>query len=431
MAEILLALWWLPIPIAVIIIFRGWWLSSKINQYISSIEWVILEIRIPKDNLKSIKSMEQVFASLHGTYSQGIKRRERWFQGKVEDWISLEIAGFAERIHFYIRIPKKYRKLVEAAFFSQYPDAEVEESEDYTNLLPRNLPNEEFDIWGTDYVLARDDAYPIKTYPNFEQMLQFEELSIDPLATITEVISNLKNDELIWLQFLIRPLGPEWIAKTKGTVNELTGKSGKGGKGIIDSLIEFARNLISAPVIHPEWSEGTSTPSVQERLTPGKQDTVKAVEGKMSKLAFDAIFRFIYIDKKSEFTGENVTAVAGAINQFAALNLNSFKPNMKTITIITKVSRLFNRKANLLRRKKLLYEHYLYRDIAQPRPFRYGLKLKTSILNAEELATVYHPPLAMVTAAKLRVLETRKGEPPINLPLIEESISKEQIANGE
>ena len=185
-------------------------------------------------------------------------------------------------------------------------------------------------------------------------------------------------------------------------------------------MTEFLGNLFKAPMAHPEWAEGGSTPSVPDRLTPGKQDIVKAVEGKMSKLAFDAVLRFIYVDKKSEFTGENVTAVAGAINQFATLNRNAFKPNMKTITIITKVSRLFNRKVNLQRRKKLIYEHYLHRDIAQPPPFRFGLKLKTSILNVEELATVYHPPMAMVSAAKLGVLETRKGEPPINLPIVEE-----------
>lgn len=362
--------------------------------------------------------MEQVLASLHGTYSQGIKRRERWFQGKVEDWVSLEIAGLAQGIHFYIRTAKKYRKLVEAAFFSQYPDAEIEEVEDYTHLLPRDLPNNEFDIWGTDYVLARDDAYPIRTYPNFEQILQFEEMSIDPLATITEVISNLKNNEMIWLQLLVRPIGPEWASRAKGVIDELTGKRA-GGKSLMESSTEFTRNLVKAPVVLPEWS-APSAPSAPERLTPGKQDTVKAVEAKISKLAFEATLRFIYIDKKDEFSGENVTAVTGAINQFAAMNLNAFKPNMKTITIPSKVSWFFNRATNLLRRKKLLYEYYLCREIAQPRPFRHRLKLKTAILNAEELATVYHPPLAMVTAAKLRVLETRKGEPPVNLPLVEE-----------
>ncbi len=420
MVEILLGLWWLPIPAAIVIVFRGWWLSSKINQYINSIQWVILEIRIPKDNLKSIKSMEQVFASLHGTYSQGIKRRERWLQGKVEDWISLEIAGFAQGVHFYIRIPAKYRKLVESSFFSQYPDAEIEEVGDYTNLLPRDLPNNDFDIWGADYVLAKDNAYPIKTYLNFEQILQFEELSIDPLSTVIEVISNLKNNELVWLQFLARPTGNDWTGSAKEVVGKLTGKKGGGGKGFFNSTVEFSRNLAAAPIVHPEWGGGESSPTPPERLTPGGQDTVKAIENKMSKLAFEVILRFIYVDKRDEFSGENVTAVIGAINQFAAMNLNAFRPNMATITIPSKVSLLFSRQRNLLRRKKLLFQHYLFRDIAQPPPFHFGLKMKTSILSVEELATVFHPPLATVTAAKLRVLEVRKGEPPVNLPLVGE-----------
>jgi len=182
--------------------------------------------------------------------------------------MSLEIVGFAQGVHFYIRVPKKYRKLVESAFFSQYPDAEIEEAQDYISFLPPDLPNHEFDIWGTDYVLARDNAYPLKTYPYFEQILQFEELSIDPLATITEVISNLENNELVWLQLLIRPIGSEWTSRAKGVVDELTGKG--GGKSIMDSLIEFGRNLMKAPISHPEWSGSEGAPSPPERLTPGK-----------------------------------------------------------------------------------------------------------------------------------------------------------------
>jgi hypothetical protein len=42
---------------------------------------------------------------------------------------------------------------------------------------------------------------------------------------------------------------------------------------------------------------------------------------------------------------------------------------------------------------------------------------KTSILCTEELATVYHFPIASVGAPMLRRVETRKGEPPSNLPM--------------
>ncbi len=416
MTEFILTLWWIPIAIAIIWVARNIWLIFKIADYIEAIEWVTLEVRIPKDNLKTIKAMEQVFASLHGTYSYGIKRWDRYFKGKVEDWMSLEIAGFSHGVHFYIRCPTKYRKLVETAFFSQYPDAEIEEAEDYTGLLPANLPNNDFDIFGTDFVLARDNAYPIKTYPAFEHPV-VEEQSLDPIATIAEVMSNLKNNELIWLQLLVRPTGNEWTKTAKALIDRLTGK-GKGG-GFFDSIIEFVRNLLMAPLELPVWGGGDKPVAPAERLTPGKQDIIKAIEAKLGKLHFEALLRFIYIDKKDEFTDENITAVMGSIRQFAALEMNSFRPNLKTMTIPRAVGKLF-RKERLSRRKQLLYWHYLNRDMPQLSPFRFPLKFQASIFCTEELATVYHPPLSVVTPTKLKVLESRKGGAPVNLPVIEE-----------
>ncbi|MBI5731892.1 MAG: hypothetical protein HY982_00850 [Candidatus Magasanikbacteria bacterium] len=41
---------------------------------------------------------------------------------------------------------------------------------------------------------------------------------------------------------------------------------------------------------------------------------------------------------------------------------------------------------------------------------------KASILNTEELATVFHFPIVTVESPLLRRLETRKGEPPANIP---------------
>jgi hypothetical protein len=43
-----------------------------------------------------------------------------------------------------------------------------------------------------------------------------------------------------------------------------------------------------------------------------------------------------------------------------------------------------------------------------------------SILNIEELATVFHFPLAVVSTTELEKVESRKGSPPTSLPIIEE-----------
>ncbi|MBI1838974.1 MAG: hypothetical protein HYR95_01585 [Candidatus Colwellbacteria bacterium] len=129
---------------ALIIIIRNWWLISIRRKFIENIKWETLEIKIPKDNLKSPKAMEQVFSSLYGTYSGGIKRKDKWFKGKIEDWMSVELVGLAHGIHFYIRFPVNYKDLVKSAIFSQYTGAELHEVEDYTSMFGLDLPNDEY-----------------------------------------------------------------------------------------------------------------------------------------------------------------------------------------------------------------------------------------------------------------------------------------------
>jgi hypothetical protein len=335
--------------------------------------------------------------------------------------MTLEMRADAAGIRFYLVIPAKYRNLAESAFFSQYPDAEIEAVEDYTRLAPPDLPNEKIDLFGTDFILAREDAYPLKTYPAFEPERTDRTLErvIDPLAPLFEVMSNLRESEAIWLQLLIRPTGSEWVKKAEGVVNKLAGKKEEKKGGLLGLPVEFIRNLLLAPIWHPQWGEAAAPAATSaERLTPGKQDALRAVENKFNKLAFEATLRFIYFDDKDAFSPHNVSAVMGAMRQFSDPQLNSLRPNIDVLTSAAVVGR-FSKEKKLWLRKKWLYYHYLQRSLPQPVFFHRGLRLKTSILNTEELATLFHPPLAVVTAAKIPVLESRKGGPPTNLPIIE------------
>lgn len=419
--DLLSLAWWIVIPLLVFVAIRDFWLVRAVTNYLKSLEWVTLEFVIPRENIKPIRAMEQVFVSLHGTYSFGIPLSKRFFKGVVEDWMSLEIVGHAGGVRFYIRAQKKYRNLVESAIFSQYPDAEIREVEDYTSQAPRNLPDSTYDIWGADYILAREDAYPLRTYKEFEELTRSErdeEKKTDPIATIAEVMSNLKKNEMIWLQLVIRPTGGEWREKAKGVIEEVLGKKSGGGGLFGGGLGEFFQNLLNAPFQHPQWSGGGDSPSPPPSPTPGKQEILKAVENKTSKLAFEGLLRFIYIDVRSEFTGENVSAVLGALRQFGTPHINSLAPNMKTITIPKLTSKLpWRRKQMLLRRKKQLFRAYVERALPQKTMQAYQLKLKTSIFSTEELATLFHPPISAVRAPRLHPVEARKGSPPVDLPI--------------
>ena len=407
-----------------VIFGRYFWLIRIRKKFIEDIKWVMLEIKIPKENLKSPKAMEQVFASLHATYTSGIKRIDKWRLGKVEEWMSLEMAGFAHRIHFFAYVPEKYRTLVEASFFSQYPEIEIHEAEDYTGKFGDDLPNDTYDIFGTDFILAKENYYPIKTYQFFEENV--EERRLDPISNIFEVMSGLKEDEMIWLQLLIRPTGNTLVSKADELINKIMGRAAKAPSGIGNELIKFITSFATAinPLHSAEGAASSKSSSAEKPIdkkapTPGEQEILKAVENKISKLCFEVIWRFMYIDKKDSFVASNVTATMGAMKQFSTQNLNSFRPNSGTITTPRASGKIF-RKRKLLKRKKKLFMSYLKREMPLEPKIPFVLNFKTSILSIDELATLYHPPIISVGAPSLRHLEAKKGSAPSNLPIAED-----------
>src|SRR3989338_2107936 len=281
--------WWLVVPLAVLVFARDWWLIDITERYIENIKWVLLEIVIPKENVKSVKAMEQVIAALHGTYSFGIKRIDRYRKGKVEDWMSLEMVWFSEGVHLFIRTPQIHRHLVESAFLSEYPDAEILEADDYIQRL-REKSFSDRDIFGTDFVLVKPDHFPLKTYEYFED--QTEERMLDPLATITEVMSTLKNNEAIWLQLLIRPTGDAWRIKAQEEIDDILGVKKGPAPSVLGNVAKDAgdvlKNLPSALVTVPIFDPAAEVkPSSPKPASPASQEKIKSIYNKMSKNAFE------------------------------------------------------------------------------------------------------------------------------------------------
>lgn len=404
--------WWVILPLGLFFIWREFWLWGLNQLWMSKIKWVLLEIKIPKEILKTPRAMENVFSTLHGIYAKEIGFEDRYFKGESDYWFTFELVGYAGGVHFYIRCPEHNRNLVESALYSEYPDAEIHEAEDYTELMPETLPNTTYDIWGQDNILAKESPYPIRTYEFYESTIT--EQRLDPLAAITEVMSRLKEGEAIWLQYLIKPVSDKWKEEGEELRDKIMQrKAAKSPDGFIEGIAHFIRNLVTAPIEHPVWPGATreeKTPST--RLSPGEQNVLKGVENKISKLGFETVVRFIYIDRQDSFSPANIAAVNGAFKQFNTLDMNSFRPIGDTITYVTSRKLTFKswfRKRRIFYRKRNIYEMYKLR----------WFPYKSSVLNTEELATIFHFPLVTVEAPMLRRVETRKGEPPAGLPLME------------
>lgn len=397
--------WWWLLPLVLFFIFWDLWLYYIRIKHLLGIKWKFLEIKVPRDVLKTPKAMELIFSAIHGSYSFGFTFWEKYWEGQVEPWMSFELVGSGGGSYFYIRVPENFRNMVESAIYSQYPNAEISEKEDYTELLPQVLPNKTYDLWGADFAFLRENGYPIRTYEFYED--KEEERRLDPIANVLEVMSNLKDDEFIWLQFLVRPTDDSWKKKAEELINKLIGKKNPKEQGFMEWLGIFMVNLIKAPFEHPTWPESKNNNAgpvnLIQFLTSGEKDVIKAIENKISKLGFETNIRFIYIDKRDSFSRQNVAAVIGAFRQFNTQNLNGFKINLATYT---KARHPF-KSTKLFLRKRRLFDLYKLRFF--PR--------KHFILNIEELATIYHFPSVIVEAPMLKRLESKKGEPPSSLPV--------------
>ncbi|OGN00552.1 MAG: hypothetical protein A2651_01545 [Candidatus Yanofskybacteria bacterium RIFCSPHIGHO2_01_FULL_42_12] len=392
--------WWLYLPI---LLFFAWFFSlENYNKlkYLASLEWVLLEIRVPREVNKSPKGMEQVFAALYGVFLGPTRWQDRIFKGKIPDWFSFELAGTSGEIHFYVRTQKQYRNLVESQIYAQYPDAELIEVEDYLVRLPRFLPNDEYDLWGGELILSREDAYPIRTYPEFEEKGTGPDIvkRIDPVASLAETLGTLEYKEYISVQLLIRPAGDGWIKKGQAVVDKLMGKKAKTKEDWLTKAVFSIDALLpgGAPVKKEEKKE-------REPLSPGVQDVLKAVEKSFTKLGFESGVRLVYIFPKGNFHKTHLVAMNGAFKQFASPSLNSFKLNGKTTPPIRGL--FYKQKA--YRRKVSIYGKLRDRSFVK----------KPIILTTEELATVYHFPDVSVKSPLLPRVEAKKGEPPAGLPI--------------
>ena len=119
-------IWLLPL-LGVIVLGRItwiWWVHYVQEDFISGIDFVILEVIPPRDVLRSPKAMELFLSNsmyLH-SWKGGL---ESYWQGAVWVWFSLEIVSLEGQVHFDIRTPTRVRSLIETQMYAQYPQSQI------------------------------------------------------------------------------------------------------------------------------------------------------------------------------------------------------------------------------------------------------------------------------------------------------------------
>ncbi len=383
------------------------WLFHIQNKYRKSVNYVLLAVDVPKENEQGPKAVEHIFASLAAGQSSG-NFVDRNIKGYTQASFSFEIISLGGYIQFLIRTPEKLRDLIEASIYAQYPDAEINEVEDYTKDTPDAFPNKEYDLWGSELVLYNKEAYPIRTYPAFEDSMVKDAKFKDPMASLLEVLGRMNEGEQVWLQIIITPCKNDWKDKSEGVVKKIIGQKMKEKKTILSEVINsplYLLEKIGDIIFEREGGKKEEKDSAMSQLSQGEKDVVAAMQNKLSKIGFKCKFRMVYLAKKEFFNkGKAISGVMGSLQQFNTLNMNGFKPDNETKT---GVDYWFVKSRVATRQKKIMFNY----------KFRTTLGAPSYILNTEELATLYHFPVLGVKAPMLKRTEMKRGEAPSILPI--------------
>ena len=403
---------WLPI-----LLFIGLfeiWVSYRRAQFLAKQTYTLLEIKLPRDIFKSPRAMEFFINSLYQPFGEG-NWYQKWWQGSLRPWFSLEIASIGGAMHFFVWTRKGYKNTIEANLYSQYPGIEIYEVPDYT--LPVNFDPETVGMMACEFGLTKADVFPIKTYIDYGMDKDpKEEYKIDPLTPLIELFGSMPRDHQAWLQIIIRA----HVAETK---DPKTGKfenfQWKATKMIDQKWAKAAEEEIKK--IHekarPEKKEGDEKPSGPGRiLTKGEQDIISALERSVSKTGFDVGMRAIYVAPKEIWSGDYIGGVIGGVTHFNSNDLNGFKPKLAG----SKYAKPRYEFWPLSKRKKKMtnIEKQDILDAYKRRAWFYKpFQRESFVLNSEELATIYHFPGGVSTTPTFTRIGSRKSEAPTNLPI--------------
>jgi len=342
----------------------------------------IFLIRLPKEKPKDenkdtsvqqlreeIAKGETIFAGIGGLRAQnGLKD---WFLGR-DDHFSFEIVARHGRIYFYFVAPINQALYLEKQITAHYPEAVIEEVEDYNAFRPNGFTAAGYLKTKSRFVL------PLKTYLKME---------VDPLNSIINNLSKLEHHESIAIQYVVRSAAAAWHRSSKRASYHIH-HSGSVYKGLRASNPFWAMWYAIVPP-KDNVSQEQKNSANYKRLTAVEEEMLKAMEEKNLKAGLDVNLRIVACAKTKEQANYYLENLASAYNEYNNYNYgNNFSHIAK-------------------RNQKELIADFIYRRFDESQSF---------LLNTEELTSIFHFPLKGTETPNIMWLTAKAAPAPSNLP---------------
>ena len=291
---------------------------------------------------------EVLYNLIAGTATAGFKSN---FYGQRH--MALELVASGGLVHFYVAVPVNLVSVIQQAILTAYPGAKLEEVEDHNIFSQQGRLSATV---GGELVLKNNSAYPIATYANLER---------DPMEALLLTLSGLTATEGAAVQIMIRPASASWVKHaTKMTTKLRRGRQQNLAFGVAD-LAKATVKTPSSGVPHDMAKGGTNPNLSQLELS-----VIEQTEDKVKHAGFEVLVRVLVSADNGGRSQQILQDMATSFALFERPGLNGFKfvPAVDVQGLVTA---------------------FIFRFFPP--------QMHASILNAVELATLYHLPDSQFT----------------------------------
>ena len=354
------------------------WSVRQFYEYWVSSKRVFIQITMPreestkdkenateKDFRERVGIMEQLYRAMHEIRELSLGNRIMvWFFKR--DTISFEIHAHHKDITFYVSVHPYYSEILEKQITSYYPSASIEYGKP-ESLQPKELEKTNT-LKGYYLYLKRLNWYPLKTYKTIEN---------DSLNDFTNVLSKLQENERAMIQIMIQPRSAKWQEEARNFAVALFKNKKPETHGFLRKFFGIFSWLFTATVFGYDTAEkdspppGAKTGDSYVRMLQTDEELAKHVGEKCGQVGFDTVIRIMASSDKGESQCDSILN-----GLFVAFN-------------VTK-----DAASNWFQARRLIpidsINNPILNGSMQARAFKFGEKI--SILNPEELASLFHFP---------------------------------------
>lgn len=383
----------LPLVASYFIPFAWWrnWVWYVRTRYFSKKKSVLLEVLMPHEVHKSPAAMEHVLSELWYTSGQTTVI-DRYWEGSMRPWSSLEMASFGGSVHFYIWCFEDMRPLFESNLYAQYPEIEIFEVEDYAKKFVYDP--QKMDAFCNHMIYLENPVLPIRTYHDFElEEVHEPEHIVDPMAQVLETLGSLKNSEQGWIQIIFHSMTESghnaFIKQAHETIDNIRKEGALFGPHV--ELTEQEQRIARArpTLIHTEQ--------------------MHSIERQMNKRMFEVGIRIFYVANYEDYRGVMRNAMRWIFMPYYGQWQNRLRPkrwhgdfdyawqDFREIRW-----RMVTRRAlDAWRRRSQFYSPWVMPALP---------------MSSEAIASLWHPPSSGIATPGLERIHAKKVEPPHNLP---------------